>query len=130
MAKPMFLEKFEELHGTLAVLAAQHDLRPVPPGATPQAVEMLAAEAYEKNRVLLGEVKQVVHALGEACEVLRDLEMARDPDVEQLARMIFAAGHSARPVKADQAFAAAQEYIDVRNRRRDAQASSSALAKK
>ena len=116
----IYLDEFENLHRTMTTLAAQSSVQPFPDGITEAALLILARDLWEKHERMLGMFKEHAHRFGDMVDTLKDLQLSKEPELETLAREIYAAGNSSRPVDAKLAFEMASKFEEVKTQRRAA----------
>lgn len=117
--KPIFIELLEKVSSTLTVLAAQ-DIKPLSEGMQPEAMLLLGKDLYEKTARMMAMLKESNAQLSHSLQVLRDLEIARHPDVEMMAAHIWEIAAAQRTKNSKDAFNAAEEFVTLKNTRRTA----------
>jgi hypothetical protein len=114
-ASPIFIEQFEEVRVRLSALASQHAV-PWSKELAPEAARLLGPEQFSMLARTIAEIKDLSVIMGRSLETIKDLQLAKEPDVERLAEKIFVADpRSATP---KDAFSKASQFILERNRLR------------
>lgn len=115
--KPIFIEQLEHIQGVFAALAAQ-DVKPLAESMTPEAMLILGRDLYEKHVRMIAMCKESNSMLAHSLNVLRDLQIAKAPDTELIAREIWTIAAAHRCKTSSEAFSAAEEFVKLKNTRR------------
>lgn len=114
---PIFIQQFERSHTVLQTLAAQ-EFKAFSKELSPDAKDMLAREHWEKAQRMIGMIREVSIDMGKALQTIKDLQLAKHPDIERVAQDIWVAAVAVRTKDPMQAFDAARSFIKYRNEQR------------
>ena len=110
----VFLEKLEDVAKSLHVLVAQ-DPQPVPDNLPEAAAANVAKRQYEDHARLVAALRTEGKKLSSVVELLRELDLAKDPDEERLAQEILVQSFAGARVSYDDARKAASTALKRRN---------------
>lgn len=114
-----FLDKIEEAVRELKVLSA-HEERPIPNDLSEDVARSMLKRMYEDSGRLRAELLGAVGTLERGVKLARELDLAKDPDVERLASEVFSRSYSSpRPISYDNAHEIAVNAIKKRNELRN-----------
>lgn len=114
MSNPVFLDLFEAAMTTVQTHAVQ-DVVTYNKEMTPEAKDLWATEMQMRWNTTQAALKEVGKQMQTAIATIRDLQLAKDPDVERLAWQIWSTASAQRCQDPRGAMDAAGKFITYRN---------------